>query len=126
VRPNSARSAALAIAATIVLSACGGGGNESGPPDEVVLSQTTLTVKGTKDACALGGGVQVFVFGGTPPYKLSNSLPDYIILDRTEVAISGESFTVGFTGLCIDNMPVVIEDRMGRLATLSVNNVKGE
>ena len=118
--------AALAAAAAVLLSACGGGGNESGPPDKVVLSQTDLTLKGTKEACGRGGGIQIFIYGGTPPYKLSNSVPNHVILDKTEVQLSGDSFTIGFTGLCIDSMPIVVEDRMGRMATLNVHNVKGE
>jgi hypothetical protein len=39
---------------------------------------------------------------------------------------SGDGFTIFFTsGICVDGMPITIEDSMGNLATLTVTNQAG-
>jgi hypothetical protein len=109
-----------------LLAACGGGGdNYIGPPDSILLTPASLTVQGPPDACAAGAAATVFVYGGDPPYDLKNSVPQAVVLDRSTVRRSGEGFTVTFLGACLQDMPIAVEDRMGRVTTLSLNNVKG-
>jgi hypothetical protein len=113
---------AAALLLSCLLAACGGGGNESGPPDRIELSPTSVRV-GSSGNCVTGLGPEVFVYGGTPPYKLSNSVPQGMQLNKTSVADSGESFTITFiNNVCLQSVPITLEDKMGRLATVSVSN----
>lgn len=118
-KPGAA--AAIAFLAS-GLGACGGGGNESGPPDEISVYPAAVSVSGG-GSCAVGIGPTVHVYGGQPPYELSNSVPDGMVLDKSVLTHSGEGFTVSFiNGVCMDSMPIVVEDDMGRLATVTVSN----
>lgn len=112
----------LLAAVAMLLGGCGGGGNESGPPESIELSMTDVSV-GQPGVCYTGAGPQVHVFGGGPPYKLSNPLPQGLELSRTTVQNSGDAFQVNFIGgICMKGMVVTVEDKMGRLARLTVNN----
>jgi len=114
--------ATLSLAAVLLsLTACGGGGNESGPPESIYLSATSVTV-GTPGNCQTGLGPTVHVYGGTPPYKLANSVPQGMVLNKTVVQNSGDGFTITFTGVCLDSMPITVEDQMGLLAHVDVSN----
>ena len=116
----AARMAACAAAALVA--ACGGGGNESGPAEELVVSPNAVSV-GLGGNCAEGVGPVVHVYGGQPPYKLANSVPDGMQLDKSRLQNSGEGFTITFiNGVCMTNMPITIEDDMGRLAYVMVTN----
>lgn len=112
--------AALAVSA-VALSACGGGGNESGPPDSLHAAPAAFTVS-AGDQCFAGQGPTVFVYGGQPPYKLANSVPRGMTLEKEELTYSGEGFKVFFNGSCMASMPITIEDDMGRLTEVLVSN----
>ena len=44
-------------------------------------------------------------------------------LDKTRLQNSGEGFTITFiNGVCMTNMPITIEDDMGRLGYVMVTN----
>jgi hypothetical protein len=104
------------------LAACGGGGNESGPPDDILVSPARIAVKGIGTGCANGTGPTVFIHGGVPPYKLFNTLPQGIRLDKSVLMQSGDSFVVTLTGQCFEAMTIRIEDALGRLAEVDVTN----
>jgi hypothetical protein len=110
---------------SVLLAGCGGGGNESGPADSIQISPSDLTVEGGVGACLAGTGPKVYVYGGTPPYKLSNSAAWAMTIDHTGLQNSGDGFQLTFNGTCFSSIPVTVEDDMGRLATVSVSNVKG-
>ncbi|HSI48218.1 MAG TPA: hypothetical protein VLA61_08120 [Ideonella sp.] len=104
------------------LAGCGGGGNESGPPDVIQASPAQVTVSAV-GSCAVGVGPTIFLYGGTPPYKLKNSVPTALSLDKTTVLQSGQGFTVTFIGgQCMENMPVSAEDEMGRIVEVLFTN----
>lgn len=118
------RTAACLAACTVAawLAACGGGGNESGPAESLEVAPTAVTV-GSEDSCAVGVGPVVHVYGGQPPYQLANSVPTGMQLDKSRLENSGEGFTITFiNGVCMTNMPITIEDDMGRLAYVMVTN----
>ena len=117
---------ALAVLLLVAsLAACGGGGNESGPPDAIQLSDDSVKVTSATEQCYIGQGPTVYIYGGQPPYKLYNSVPLAMGLDKASVSDSGGSFTVFLNGVCLDDVTVTIEDDMGRLATLFVTNEPG-
>lgn len=110
------------LALGALLTACGGGGNESGPADAVFLSTTSVQVGGPGH-CMVGRGPTVHVYGGTPPYQLTNSVPQGMVLDRAVVQDSGDGFVITFiNGVCMRDMPITAEDRMGRLGQVRVSN----
>ncbi len=112
------------LAATLclgLLAGCGGGGNESGPPEGLEASPGAVSVGVTGD-CSEGPGPTVTVWGGQPPYKLTNSLPAGMVLDKSRLTHSGEGFTIRFVNnICMTNMPISIEDDMGRLLHVPVS-----
>lgn len=114
------------IGLTGLVGACGGGGNESGPPDSVIASPAEIRVSGGADACVWGVGPTVFVYGGQPPYTLYNSAPLAMVLDRQYLSESGDGFQIAFTnGICLDQIPVTIEDSVGRVIAVPVTNEVG-
>lgn len=113
---------ALLLALVAALTACGGGGNESGPVESLYVS-TPEVVVGTTGQCVSGTGPTVHIYGGTPPYRLANSVPNAIRLDKSVVQNSGDSFVLTFiNGICLTSMPITIEDQDGRLAKVLVTN----
>jgi hypothetical protein len=107
---------------TLALSACGGGGNESGPAESIVASPQSVVVE-SAGSCSVGVGPTVYVFGGTPPYTLRNSVPAGMVLNKSKLINSGDGFTVTFIGgLCMNAMPISIEDDMGRLLDVAITN----
>lgn len=112
---------AAAAAALSLLAGCGGGGNESGPTEALEAAPSAVTV-GASGQCEAGPGPTVHVWGGQPPYKLTNSMPAGMVLDKSRLTYSGEGFTITFiNGICMENMPISIEDDMGRLLQVPVN-----
>jgi hypothetical protein len=108
-----------------LLCACGGGGNESGPPDSILLSPAAVSVMGPHLACARGIGPTVFVYGGTPPYTLNNSYALGMTLDKQSLKNSGDGFTITFNGVCMESVPITVQDDMGRISAVGVTNVAG-
>jgi hypothetical protein len=121
-RPSWAASLVTLAALGAALAGCGGGGNESGPADALFVSPAEVSV-GSTGTCAVGLGPTVFIYGGQPPYKLDNSVPQAMLLDKSVVQRSGDGFTISFiNGICLDSMPIIVEDDLGRTATVSVSN----
>jgi hypothetical protein len=113
---------ATTLATALLLTACGGGGNESGPADSLYLSFSLIRV-GTPGNCVVGQGPEVHIYGGAPPYKLANSVPQAMVLSKAQVNNSGESFVVSFiNGVCLIEAPITVEDTMGRLAQVKITN----
>lgn len=112
-----------------VLAACGGGGDDAGSlvafniqPATVSFSAPASTPAGV---CVGGGSQDVFVYGGAAPYKVDNTLPDYVSVNKTEVGSPGESFTLTVLGGCITNGTIVVRDKLGRQQIFTVNNAPG-
>jgi hypothetical protein len=125
----------LAVYAAIVsscvgLASCGGGGDsEAGSitPFKIVPDAITLTaaVGSPAGVCAsdlAGAGSRVFVYGGAAPYRLDNTNPDALQLDRSVVNKPGEFFVVWAKGGCVDPAIVVIVDALDRQVSLRYIN----
>lgn len=123
---------AIALAVALVfLSACGGGGDDeagsptafSVAPNDYTLTAAAATAGGPPAGeCGSGYVGDVFVYGGTAPYRLDNTMPDAILLSKTEVGERGGSFSVAFTGICFDPGSVVIVDKLDHTVTLTLHN----
>ena len=79
------------------------------------------------DQCASGGlSADVFVFGGTPPYTVSNPAPAAFVISPTVLTRSGASFRVTPTGVCVDpGLPIAVTDAVGRTISVTVANRPG-
>lgn len=119
-----------------LLAACGGGGDdEAGAPVALNIQPTTITL--TALAAASGGppagtcGTQtdvsaglVYIFGGAAPYKLKNTAPDRVMLDKEEVGDRNGSFSVTYlqNGGCFDPVLIVVVDKLNNQVTLTLSN----
>jgi hypothetical protein len=122
------------LSSVAVLAACGGGDDDTaGSPTAFSVVPTTITLSvpaGNPDGIAVGtcgndlngNGSRVFVYGGVAPYRLDNTSPDEVVLDRTSVGNRGDYFTAWFTGGCTTSSIVVIRDALDRQVQLTMVN----
>lgn len=77
------------------------------------------------DQCARGVSSNFFVYGGTPPYTISNTSSAFTVTP-TSVSAAGGSFTVTAQGGCVDpGLPIGITDSTGRNISVTVGNQLG-
>lgn len=124
---TSLQAAVPVIVLVASLAACGGGGDdEAGSLTVFSVAPSTLTVTaatGTpQGVCAAGFAGEFFVYGGTAPYRLDNTAPEAMTLNKSQVGDRGGSFTVTFTGACISPAIIVIVDSLDKQVTLTLNN----
>ncbi|MGZ5104544.1 MAG: hypothetical protein ACXWHB_09035 [Usitatibacter sp.] len=80
----------------------------------------TITFKGNApNTCASGIQADVIVFGGRPPYQISQ--PGTFTVSPSVVTLSGGRFTVGATGQCTAGSAIAVVDNNG--ATVTVNAI---
>ncbi|MCC6870115.1 MAG: hypothetical protein IT522_14955 [Burkholderiales bacterium] len=86
-----------------------------------VLPLGTTTITGPDSAtCSTGVTVAYFIFGGTPPYRVTTGFPQAINIGGAPVTRSGGSFTATTNGTCFENLTFVITDATG--ATIPTGN----
>lgn len=119
------------IVVSVALSACGGGGDaEAGSLTTFSVVPSTLTVTASKPPagpvlgqCLGGFAGEVFVYGGAAPYRLDNTAPEIVGLNKSVVNDRGGSFTVTFiSDTCASPVLVVVVDKNDRQVTLTLNN----
>ena len=91
------------------------------------VAPTTASIPGlpaSPPKCSFGVPVNYFVFGGTPPYTVSASLPNFVIIRNSPVLVSGGSFTAVTNG-CVDPETLIITDASGRFTTVTLSSVLG-
>jgi hypothetical protein len=117
------------IASLVLIGGCGGGDDDlSGGLTEfsVQPAEISVTVPAGSTTCAVGYVGKVFIFGGTPPYRLKNSFDSRVALDKALVNNEGGDFIVTFLGGCMDPGTVIVEDSLGRTTSVSLINKIGE
>jgi len=91
-------------------------------------SPDSITFQGPNTNTCAGSTVQatIFVFGGTPPYTISNTTNAFQT-SRDNVSFSGGSFNVIPVGICVGTpgLPIVVRDSAGHTATTAVANIPG-
>lgn len=127
-KPNGFNWTIGSIVVAASLSACGGGGDaEAGSLTAFSVAPSTLTVTASTGSppgfCGDGVAGEVFVYGGAAPYRLDNTAPGIIQLDKSTVNDRGGSFTVRFINhTCASPVLVVVVDKNDRQVTLTLNN----
>lgn len=91
------------------------------------VAPTQITFQGAQqNECAnFGISASVFVFGGVPPYTVSNSGPFQV--SPNFISSSGGSYSVTPNGSCVaaPGLPIVVTDSSGHTATTTVENIPG-
>ena len=90
---------------------------------------TTWTVAGPDIAnCAGNTPVTYYIFGGTPPYRIQSTLPNFVNIVPTLVLTNGGGFTAILTGAICSPAPgtsITITDATGRTIAVQLINAKG-
>jgi len=95
---------------------------------EAILSivPDTVTIKGAfKGVCSSGFPIDYFIYGGTPPYRVTSTFPASITLVNSIVNTNGGSFRAITNGSCVDPLVFSIVDATGRQTTAELHNVEG-
>ena len=124
--------AAVSLAALVAsMGGCGGGGDaEAGSPTVLSVVPSTLTATAATTAnggppaghCSAGYGGEFFVYGGSAPYRIDNTAPDAMVINKTTVDDRGGSFTVNFTGTCIAPAIITVVDKLNHNVQIILNN----
>jgi hypothetical protein len=90
----------------------------------LVAAPSTIQFVGENSAaCAIGRSADVIIFGGRPPYLVSQP-PGFSVFPTTVLG-SGQRFTVAANGTCISAQPISVVDTNGATAVVTVSNVVG-
>jgi hypothetical protein len=90
----------------------------------VLPSDATITAP-DNTGCLGGFAVVYRVFGGTPPYTASTSVPNAVtILNGINIPFGG-AFTAITTGICVDPATITVVDATGAVTTATLHNVLG-
>ena len=84
------------------------------------------TIKGAfKGVCSTGFATDYYIYGGTPPYRVTSTFPDSITLVNSIVNTNGGFFEAITNGSCVDPLTFSILDATGRQTTATLHNVEG-
>ena len=78
-----------------------------------------------KGECSAGFRTDYFIYGGTPPYRVSSTFPASVTLVNSIVNANGGFFEAITNGGCVDPLTFTIVDATGRQTTASLRNVEG-
>jgi len=84
------------------------------------------TITAPDNTGCLGGFAVVYrVFGGTPPYTASTSVPNAVtILNGVNIPFGG-AFTALTTGVCVNPATITVVDATGAVTTATLHNLLG-
>ncbi|MEO8305227.1 MAG: hypothetical protein ABI724_14000 [Betaproteobacteria bacterium] len=87
---------------------------------------TSVTIDGPDTlTCSAGVATTYYIYGGQPPYTISNVFPQFLQLVQNTVPVSGGGFTVVTLGGCIDKGLFIITDSAGHSVTVDLTNKLG-
>lgn len=90
---------------------------------------TTWTLTGANSSsCAANVPVTYYIFGGTPPYRIQSTLPNFVNIVPTLVQTNGGGFTAIVTGSICSPAPgasITITDATGRTIAVQLINALG-
>ena len=78
-----------------------------------------------KGECSTGFATDYYIYGGTPPYRVTSSFPNSITLLSSTVNTNGGFFRAVTNGSCVDPLTFSILDATGRQTTSTLSNVEG-
>jgi hypothetical protein len=86
----------------------------------------TATITGTfVNQCSAGFRIDYFIYGGTPPYRVSSTFPTAVTIFNSPVLFSGGAFEAVTNGTCVNPLVFTIVDATGRQTTATLINAPG-
>lgn len=101
--------------------------NSNGSNVPISILPKAITLAGaTTDKCGTGL-VNVFIFGGRPPYTADTSFPNSIAVTPPIVTRSGDAFTVSVfnPNICLKPGNVIFRDALGAFVSMDVTTEPG-
>ena len=87
---------------------------------------STATITGPDSAtCSSGFRIDYFIYGGTPPYRVTSTFPNSVTLVNPIVLASGQPFTAITNGACVNPLVFSIVDAVGLQTTATLINTVG-
>lgn len=117
------KQAFLAVVSSAMLVSCGGGGDIAGDGTEfdAVPEKFTLSItSAVENDCSAARGEPwsvISIVGGQPPFRIINSDPARLEVDRTEATGKDPQFKVRPTGYACGEIVVSVLDYHSKLAT---------
>ncbi len=85
------------------------------------------TIKGAYiGECSIAFRIDYYIYGGTPPYRITQNFPDASVIVNPVVNASGSYFEVITNGSCVDPQIFSILDATGRQTTAKLFNLAGD
>jgi hypothetical protein len=75
--------------------------------------------------CSTGFIIDYRIFGGTPPYTISTSFPNSVVIVNPTVTQDGGVFRVVTNGSCVNPLTFTIVDAAGKVTTATLANLPG-
>jgi hypothetical protein len=115
---------AAGVSVALLLVSCGGGGDISGDSSEFSITpkEYKLSLSGGSSCGSASrfAPVVVTIVGGKAPFRIVNSSPETLIIDKTEATGKDPQFRISYrsdTNLCADPSTVTVLDFFSRVAT---------
>lgn len=99
--------------------------NTDGSTTLTVVPETATITGAFKGVCSNGFPIDYYIFGGTPPYRVSATFPNAVTLVNSTVNTNGGFFRAITNGTCVDPLTFSIVDATGRQTTAQLQNVEG-
>jgi hypothetical protein len=93
-------------------------------PLTVIPAIATIT-SSLSTTCSTGFRIDYYIYGGNPPYTVSSTFPQSVVLVNTTVAASGGFFEAITNGACVDPLVFTIVDSAGKQTTSTLINKPG-
>lgn len=90
----------------------------------VVPPEATITSSFVGE-CTIGFQTDYYIYGGTPPYRITQTFPDASVIVNPTVTVSGGFFEVITNGTCVNPQTFSILDATGRQITAKLFNLPG-
>jgi hypothetical protein len=78
------------------------------------------------DECTAGARIDYYIYGGTPPYRVTASFPQAVTIVNPTVNVAGGFFEAITNGTCVQPLTFSILDATGRQTTATLNNTPGQ
>lgn len=115
------RAAAVSLLGMVLLAGCGGGGPDAAGPETMSLSISERTLTYPTEACqGPSKYITVYIFGGTPPFKVLDPYPEQNLLTIDTSGLAQRSFAFRHEAGCIGKAPIIVRDASGRVANVEL------
>jgi len=94
--------------------------------DSITVVPATSTIQGAfLNECSSGFRIDYYIYGGTPPYRVSSTFPTAVTLSTMTVNQNGGFFSAITNGTCVNPLTFTIFDAAARQTTALLENLPG-